>query len=424
MRPEDAARLGGMRPGLLDLRVRILRRLSEAALTRSTAGLEEDCFTTLGDALTYEEAQFLLSMDAFYEGLYGIKDFAWSPMRSMAFHNSGLTDLFEIIGHFEKEIAVGTMRKTAMDLQTALGDTSVSSYYEIIPLSKRACVDAALEDFLRLEEAERDFLDDYRTRISCALETRFGENVTVSLKVRRGQAQQFTPMLRTFADFVKAYVDATGQFPNLSLSSPETTSTPLGNVFRCSGATWTVTFNGVTKHFNDTKGMRYVHFLIQHRSREFHVLELARDVDGLPLPDVTHSQMRTEEEGIPFASRTSQRELMDDDYEAAVQEKVKELQEKRDLAETMGDEDAVSAAQDELEQYLSSLASGIGRGGRHREFTDEGERARQRISKAIHSALRTIQDELPELYAHLKSSMLPLGHTVRYKPTTPIDWTL
>ncbi|NIT32111.1 MAG: hypothetical protein GTN51_10830, partial [Armatimonadetes bacterium] len=154
------------------------------------------------------------------------------------------------------------------------------------------------------------------------------------------------------------------------------------NVFRRDGEKWTATFNGVTKHFNDTKGMRYVHFLIQHRSREFHVLELARDVDGLPLPDVTHSQMRTEEEGIPFASRTSQRELMDDDYEAAVQEKVKELQEKRDLAETMGDEDAVSAAQDELEQYLSSLASGIGRGGRHREFTDEGERARQRISKA------------------------------------------
>jgi hypothetical protein len=199
-----------------------------------------------------------------------------------------------------------------------------------------------------------------------------------------------------------------------------------GDVFRLDGQNWTVSFSGVTKSFRDAKGMRYIAFLLEHQGEEFHVLELAQQVDGTPLPNLAYSQMTEEQlesEGTPLASHTSQREIIDGKYQADVEQKVKRLQESRDIAEAMGDDEAVAAIQNEIEAHLTPVAGAIGRGGQRREFMDEGEKARQRISKAIHAALRVMEDRLPGLHAHLKSFLLPLGHTVGYGPTPPARWS-
>lgn len=423
---EDAARLQGMRQKLLELRTAVLRRLSDAAAEQSESDPECECLTLLGEALSYDDAQFLLSMDEYYEGLHGGKEFAWSPMRQTAFHSSGLGDLFEIVGHFSKEMAVGTMHRTALKLGAALRDAPVCSYYEVVVHDGRADIDAALEEFLHLEETEKAFLSDYRGRVNDALQSRFGERVYVERMVERGRGRLYQPLATSFIDFLRAHDKATGKLPEFVFSSASETPTATGNLFRRDGATWMVTFEGITQSLLDSKGMRYIAFLLEHQGEEFHVLELAQQVDGAPPPDTRYLRMTAEQleaEGIPVADRTSQREITGDKYRTETEQKVRELQAMRDLAEARGDEDAASAAQDEIDGYLSALAAGIGRGRRHREFADEGERARQRVQKAVYGSLRSIKKHLPKLHAHLKASMLPLGYTVRYRPASPVDWS-
>jgi len=222
--PEDAARLEMMRARLLDLRIRVVHRLSEAVLTRSACDLEEQCFTLLEDALTHEEAKFLLDVDLLYtvEGLRVDPVLAWAPARSRSviFNNSGLFDLFHMIGHFAKEMTVGTMHRTALHLRSAVGEPPVSSYFQVVGRRTRTAVDAALDDFLRLERTEKGFMKEYYARVDRALETRLVEDVTVSRRVRRGWSTQFRSMLNSFADFVETLGNATGQFPTLSPSSP------------------------------------------------------------------------------------------------------------------------------------------------------------------------------------------------------------
>ncbi len=197
-------------------------------------------------------------------------------------------------------------------------------------------------------------------------------------------------------------------------------------LFRRDGATWTVTFGGTTKTFADSKGMRYIAFLLEHEGEEFHVLQLAQQVDGVPPPDPRYLRMTAEQleaEGTPLAGPTSQREIIDDKYQSDVEKEVRRLQESRDIAEAMGDDDAVAALQSEIEAHLTAIAGATGPGGRRSEFADEGEHARQRVQKAVYSSLRAIKRGLPELHTHLKASMLPLGYVVRYRPAAPVDWS-
>ena len=52
---------------------------------------------------------------------------------------------------------------------------------------------------------------------------------------------------------------------------------PMENVFRREGAFWTITYQGRTCRFGDSKGLRYVAQLVTSPDRGFHVLDLVGD---------------------------------------------------------------------------------------------------------------------------------------------------
>lgn len=210
-----------------------------------------------------------------------------------------------------------------------------------------------------------------------------------------------------------------------SLLTAAATSSTSENLFRCDGATWTVRFEKIIKTVRDCKGMHYIAFLLEHSGEEFHVLELDREVNGRLLPNLTYSAMtaaQLETEGMSPEGHTSQRELMDPEYEAAVKKEIHDLQQQRDMAETRNDEDAAAELQNEIEQRMDAYAAAHLKCGKSREFVDKGERVRQRVSKAIRIALKNIKEKHLALYTHLESSMLPLGYTVRYNPAIQIMW--
>jgi hypothetical protein len=112
---------------------------------------------------------------------------------------------------------------------------------------------------------------------------------------------------------------------------------------------------------------------------------------------------------------------MDAPYEADARRHVDELQEKIDLAEAMGDAEAVASAEADMKEYVRILGEGIGLGGRHRRAGSSSEKARVATTQAIDRALCRIRKVHSALYDHLNSA-IQTGALCWYKPPTHIDW--
>lgn len=425
LRAEDATRLEGMRRKLLDVRIGVVCTLSRATPTGSASGLEDECFALLTGMLTYEEAQFLLSMDEFYQGLHGTRDFAWSPMRPMAFHSSGLGDLLDVIGHFGKEVAVGTMHRAAHSFREVMGGSQLPSYYQIAGSDARAAVDALLDGFLESESSENSFLAQYRMRVNDLLQNRLGEDVTVSLRVGRGQSRQFRSMLGSFADFLKAHVEMTGEFPKLSLSSPEPDRAEPDNAFQWDGDGWLAVFNGIANHHPDTVGMRYLHQLLAHPGRDFKAMELARLVDGTPAVDTAKTEatrrQALKEDGLVETDLTDAGEIMDEKYRKDVKAQLSALDNGIASARLRDDITEEERLEEEKDELLRFTAGALGLGGKKRKAEDPHEKARQRAGVNIRRAKDAIGKKHPALQAHLQYAV-KTGYLISYKPDRPITW--
>jgi hypothetical protein len=415
---EDAARLESMRRRLLGLRIDIVRRLSGASSARRAYDLEEECFARLAEALTYDDAQFLLAMDKFYEGLHGGAGFAWAPVKSMAFHNGGLGDLLDVVGHFAEEVEVGWMHWTAVSLRAAARGSRVPSYYAAVASGMRPAVDVLLDRFLELAAAGDTYLSECGTRAHDLLQNRLNEEVTVSRRVARGRSRQFRSMLETFADFLKSQVEVTGEFPKLSLSSPPETPTVAGNMFRCDGATWTVTFEGITKTFRNTKGMRYLALLLEHPNHQFAPDELVRLVNGEPDATQTAVRIVAEQEVLegdlhPVESSTG--ELLTPDE---IRRQIREFDQELADAERNGDPLVIAYVKNEKQKFMRTTAGRLRRGN-----VDQGSQAaRKLVSHHVNAAIRRIGDAHPALGTHLTNAILPVGNTPCYVPGHSIVW--
>lgn len=88
-----------------------------------------------------------------------------------------------------------------------------------------------------------------------------------------------------------------------------------------------------------------------------------------------------------------------------------------ELDEARGWNDAgrIDRLENEREFLLAELSSALGIGGRQRRFTDEEERARVNVTRAIRSAIRKLEAQAPHLAAHLDAAVTT-GKRCRYDP--------
>lgn len=212
--PNDASRIGAMRPKLLELEIRILKHLANAVRNRGLTGLWQEAVRILTDALTAEDAEFLVQLDRFFDALQGeVRDVPCLPF--FVIHNTGLSDFFHLIGHCEKELGIGAMDQTRRRLLAL--PVSPCSYYEAVGQPWRTDLDTALDLFFGLEAEQEDFLNDFAKLVNRSLLDDFPEEVTVRTKVKRGVAGKFERQVRTYAEWAKSYFEATGRLPALSI---------------------------------------------------------------------------------------------------------------------------------------------------------------------------------------------------------------
>ncbi len=78
---------------------------------------------------------------------------------------------------------------------------------------------------------------------------------------------------------------------------------------------------------------------------------------------------------------------------------------------------AAAAARREYDWLVSDLGASTGLGGRVRPFTDDGERARLAVGKAIRRAIDRIEAVDPPIGRHLRDAVRT-GRSCSYRPTS------
>jgi hypothetical protein len=165
------------------------------------------------------------------------------------------------------------------------------------------------------------------------------------------------------------------------------------------GATWAITFRGVTQRVADAKGVRDLAVLLGRPDEEVHCLELAggSDVGGAAGP------------------------LIDQQARRAYQDRIRELQEVIQDARDANDPYRAERAEDELDALVGQLAGAFGLGGRERSTGTAAERARSTVTSRLRAAIRKTGELQPELGRHLHNAV-HTGTWCAYRPEPGIRW--
>lgn len=235
---DESNRLIEMRPRLFDMKLAVLRELQSAARHMNPEKMWDRCLAILVDTITAEETDFLFEIDSYYELFHSYTgNLALSQARRRQYMASGggLTEILQLVGHFEEELTIGTMSH----LYNMIGDVinpksgrypygiessddkqKSRNYYVTIAQKGREEVDNALAAYLTLEKRARTFRNDYEKRVNSALENELYEEITVRKKVKRKLAHRFELHVQRYADLVGTSLECTGEVPAIQLVLP------------------------------------------------------------------------------------------------------------------------------------------------------------------------------------------------------------
>ena len=173
---------------------------------------------------------------------------------------------------------------------------------------------------------------------------------------------------------------------------------------RREGDRWHLALDGRSAVVADRIGMRYLAELVTRPGQTIPALTLAS--------------------GGAVADDAGRQELVDAEARARYRARAEEL--RRELAEAEAGHDLARAERlrDEMDALADELEGAVGIGGRPRAFSDQAERARSAVGKAIRRALGAIDEVDPEL-AELLRSGLSTGTRCSWTPDPrrPVRWT-
>lgn len=436
---EDRLRLEAARYKLFNLKSAILKELLGSIKPSTPVSLWEKCLPLLIDEIPAEEAEFYLRMDQdFYLG-YDIREERLEGGTFGFDRAGGLTDLFEIMGHYEEELNLGSFAKTRIALGELVkfkefGRPSlfVNTYYESVEHPLREKLDSALDLYLSLTSKIIEFWKKYTDRVNQALENEFYVEIPGE-KIKRKFLHSYGPFMKKVSALAKSTLEVTGRLPRISVTEDEDKKIREQYVFRREGEIWTTIYNGIMKRFKDARGFHYIAHLLKNPGKEFDVLELVREVEKSldhPIEEI-YSKMDTDqlEEYDLTQSWDNGEQVADKKYQEEIGEALHEL-DKQKAKEN--NPEKVLDIEEKMKRIIKfspvtkvKASKGKKVGYRLRKFTFDRDRARHYVSKAIFRSLKAIQKENPDnpdLYRHLNNSLRPINFFPRYKPERMIDW--
>jgi hypothetical protein len=189
-------------------------------------------------------------------------------------------------------------------------------------------------------------------------------------------------------------------------------------VFHNEGDFWTISYLDRSFRLRDARGLHYIACLLAHPNQRFHVRELSANVAGDALSAaISDPSLHADREDAP--------PILDSKAKADYRARLSQLRSDLDEAERMNDTGRAERIRSELEFVNDELSAAVGLGGRDRKMSDQGERTRLRIGKAIRSALSGIREQDPSLAHHL-GTCIRTGYYCAYlpNPRQVVSWKL
>jgi len=188
------------------------------------------------------------------------------------------------------------------------------------------------------------------------------------------------------------------------------------------GEFWTITYDGRMIRLKDTKGLRYLAYLLSHQGERFPARDLVAVVEGWPEEPASRLPRQRLETSADLGDVGP---ILDDKAKANYRRRRQELRKELDEAEAMNDSGRAERARTEMEMLEQQLSAAIGLGGRDRKGSAHAERARLVVTRNIRAALGKIGEEHPPLGRHFYAS-IKTGYLCTYLPAPEslIVWNL
>ena len=223
---------------------------------------------------------------------------------------------------------------------------------------------------------------------------------------------------------------------NLQLSTvqePEPIGSNQENQFFRDGDKWTIRYAGETCRLRPMLGLDYIATLLQHAGKALRALEVQSLVSGVPeagprpRPAGSESEVIHDENSSNGSDRDNARrnradssdDLVDDTAIRNLKHNLLELEEQIAARHSIGDTQKASELEKRHFQIESYLKNSLNFRGRSRRFSDDNERARQSITKALDRAYESIQDAAPRTAEHLKAQITS-GAQFMYRDTVTL----
>jgi hypothetical protein len=174
---------------------------------------------------------------------------------------------------------------------------------------------------------------------------------------------------------------------------------------------WRVDYDGRVLHIRDSKGIRTLAVLLSSPGVELP----AGDVEMLANGSGGEVSLGASPDGglagLDATAKTQYRQRLDD------------LQEEIEEAEAWSDPERASRAREEMELIASELSAAVGLGGRDRPLASGAERARLRVTRAIHTAIRRLGEQ-DEALGYELGATVRTGSFCVYEPDPrrPVTW--
>lgn len=195
------------------------------------------------------------------------------------------------------------------------------------------------------------------------------------------------------------------------------------NLFRREGEYWSVSFEGESFRLKDSKGLRYVAKLLARPGTEMFALDLVMADSGQAAP--RPGARERAEAGLEVAGPGDAGEMLDATAKAQYKERLEELREELEEAESFNDPERAARARQEMDFLAHELSAAVGLGGRDRKAASDSERARVNVTRAIRSAIDRIAEHSPALGKHFEATV-KTGTFCAYTPDPrmPSSWRL
>ena len=188
--------------------------------------------------------------------------------------------------------------------------------------------------------------------------------------------------------------------PNeLKVEKPEEHYLPE-NSFISSGSLWTISFHGQQIQLPDLKGCGDLAKLLAQPRRPVHCTDLM----GAEVLE-------------------SGQEVIDKQAKTEYRNRILDIQQQMEEAETAYDSQKLAALQEEYDQILGHLSQSLGVAGKSRKVSGTVERCRSAVTWRIRSAIKKIDEVHPALGDHLGNS-IRTGNFCEYTPEYNIEWIL